>query len=89
MQKLHVVRQGVSTLNKRLLKQVELEDLTEQELESRMKQIIKEYSPILNAKPIEDLKKEVKAMKPAPKRKDTTVPLKPLKQLQSDQGSTS
>ena len=76
-------------IEQKIIKTGKLEDLTELELEARMKQIIKEYSPILDAKPLEDIKKEVKAMKPAPKSKDTTVPLKPLKQLQSDQGSTS
>ena len=32
------------------------------ELEQRMKQIIDEYSPILDAKPIEEIKAEVKAL---------------------------
>jgi hypothetical protein len=54
-----------------------------------MKQIIQEYAPILDAKPIEELKKEVKAMRPVLESKDTIVPLRPLKRLQSDQGSTS
>jgi len=76
-------------IEQKIIKTGKLEDLTEQELEARMKQIIDEYSPILNAKPIEDLKKEVKAMKPVTNSKHTTVPLKPLKRLQSDQGSTS
>ena len=76
-------------IEQKIIKTGKLEDLTEQELETRMKQIIEEYSPILDAKPIEELKKEVKAMKPAPGNKDITVPLRPLKQLQSDQGSTS
>ena len=76
-------------IEQKIIKTGKLEDLTEQELESRMKQIINEYAPILNAKPIEELKKEVKAMKPVARNKDTTVPLKPLKRLQADQGSTS
>ena len=50
-----------------------------------MKHIINEYAPILDAKPIEELKEEVKAMKPVLKNKDIRVPLKPLKQLQSNQ----
>ena len=56
-----------------------------------MKQIIEEYSPILDAKPIEELKKKVKekCKLPAPTNKDKTVPLQPLKRLQSDLGSTS
>ena len=39
--------------------------MTEQELEARMKQIINEYAPILNAKPIEEIKKEVKGERKA------------------------
>ena len=35
--------------------------MSEQELEQRMKEIVDQYSPILDAKPIEQLKKEVKA----------------------------
>ena len=62
MQRLHEAKQEVSILSKKLLKQVSLEDLTERELEARMKQIINEYAPILNAKPIEEIKKEVKAI---------------------------
>jgi len=75
-------------IEQKIIKTGKLEDLTEQELETRMKQIIQEYAPILDAKPIEELKKEVKAMKPVLESKHTTVPLRPLKRLQSDQGST-
>jgi phage terminase small subunit len=78
-------------IEQKIIKTGKLEDLTEQELEKRMKQIIEEYSPILDAKPIAELKEEVKTitMKPGPKSTDITVPLRPLKQLQSDPGSTS
>ena len=78
-------------IEQKIIKTGKLEDLTEKELESRMKQIIEEYSPILDAKPIEELKKKVKEKDklPAPTNKDKTVPLQPLKQLQSDLGSTS
>jgi len=76
-------------IEQKIIKTGKLEDMTEQELEARMKQIIDEYAPILNAKPIEDLKKEIKAMKPVGRNKDTTVPLRPLKRLQADQDSTS
>jgi phage terminase small subunit len=78
-------------IEQKIIKTGKLEDMTEQELETRMKQIIEEYAPILDAKPIEELKKEVKALsvKPEPKSKDTVVPLRPLKRLQSDPGSTS
>jgi len=78
-------------IEQKIIKTGKLEDLTEQELETRMKQIIDEYAPILNAKPIEELKKEIKekGKLPSPKNKDTTVPLRPLKRLQSDSGATS
>ena len=72
-------------IEQKIIKTGKLEDLTEQELEARMKQIIDEYSPILNAKPIEEIKKEVKAIG----RKQSTSQkeeLKPLKQITPDQG---
>ena len=75
-------------IEQKIIKTGKLEDLTEQELESRMKQIIEEYSPILNAKPIEEIKKEVKAIG----TKHNSTPkqvLKPLKQITPDQDSTS
>ena len=71
-------------IEQKIIKTGKLEDLTEQELEARMKQIIKEYSPILDAKPIEEIKKEVKAIgtthSNTPKQE-----LKPLKQITPDQ----
>ena len=71
-------------IEQKIIKTGKLEDLTEQELEARMKQIIKEYSPILDAKPIEEIKKEVKAIgtkhNSSPKQE-----LKPLKQITPDQ----
>jgi|TARA_R110002020_G_scaffold136477_1_gene304330 phage terminase small subunit len=78
-------------IEQKIIKTGKLEDLTEQELETRMKQIIEEYSPILDAKPVEDIKREVKGKLklPEPENKDTKVPLRPLKRLQSDPGSTS
>ena len=39
--------------------------MSEQELERRMKEIIDQYSPILDAKPIEDLKREVRSGVPS------------------------
>jgi len=75
-------------IEQKIIKTGKLEDLTEQELESRMKQIIDEYAPILNAKPIEEIKKEIKAIgtkhNSSPKKE-----LKPLKQITPDQDSTS
>ena len=36
--------------------------MTEKELEAKMAQIIEDYAPILNAKPIEEIKAEVKSL---------------------------
>jgi len=48
-------------IEQKIIKTGKLEDMTEQELEQRMKEIVDQYSPILDAKPIEQLKREVKA----------------------------
>ena len=48
-------------IEQKIIKTGKLEDMTEQELEQRMKEIVDQYSPILDAKPIEQLKKEIKA----------------------------
>ena len=49
-----------------------------------MKQIINEYAPILNAKPIEEIKKEVKAIG-TKHNSSLKQELKPLKQITPDQ----
>ena len=49
-------------IEQKIIKTGKLEDMTEQELEKRMKQIIDDYSPILNAKPIEEIKAELKSI---------------------------
>ena len=55
-------------IEQKIIKTGKLEDMSEQELERRMKEIIDQYSPILDAKPIEDLKKEVRTGIPSLKR---------------------
>ena len=45
--------------------------MTEQELEKRMKDIIEEYSPILDAKPIEEIREELKSL---PNKKTRPIP---------------
>ena len=75
-------------IEQKIIKTGKLEDLTEQELEARMKQIINEYAPILNAKPIEEIKKEVKAIgttQSSPQKQE----LRPLKQITPDLDPTS
>ena len=47
-------------IEQKIIKTGKLEDMSEQELENRMKEIVEQYSPILDAKPIEQLKREVK-----------------------------
>ena len=58
-------------IEQKIIKTGKLEDMTEQELEKRMKDIIEEYSPILDAKPIEEIKAELKSL---PSRKETPTP---------------
>jgi len=40
-------------IDRKIIKTGKLEDLSEQELENKMKQILEDYAPILNAKQIE------------------------------------
>ena len=56
-------------IEQKIIKTGKLEDMSEQELEAKMKQIMSDYAPILDSKPIEEIKKEVKAM-PKPKDKE-------------------
>ena len=58
-------------IEQKIIKTGKLEDMTEQELEKRMKDIIEEYSPILDAKPIEEIKAELKSL-PNKKGKEQT-----------------
>tara|TARA_B100001123_G_C15207147_1_gene985734 strand:- start:781 stop:1371 length:591 start_codon:yes stop_codon:yes gene_type:complete len=67
-------------IEQKIIKTGKLEDMTEQELEKRMKQIIDDYSPILNAKPIEEIKAELKSLP-----KTTGKELRPLKKVASTQ----
>ena len=67
-------------IEQKIIKTGKLEDMTEQELEKRMKQIIDDYSPILNAKPIEEIKAELKSLP-----KTTWKELRPLKKVASTQ----
>ena len=47
-------------IERKIIKTGKLEDMSELELESKMKQIISDNAPILEAKPIEEIKAEVK-----------------------------
>ena len=58
-------------IEQKIIKTGKLEDMSEQELENRMKEIVEQYSPILDAKPLEQLKREVKA---GPKKLSNKLP---------------
>ena len=62
-------------IEQKIIKTGKLEDMSEQELETRMKEIVDQYSPILDAKPIEDLKREVRTR---------ITPLKVVKEIPDD-----
>ena len=59
MQKLHAERQLVY-IEQKIIRTGKLEDLTTEELESRMKQIMEDYSPILEGVEVEELKEKVR-----------------------------
>ena len=50
-------------MNRKIIRTGKLEDLTTEELEARMKQIIDDYSPILEDVPFEEIKDKVKSNK--------------------------
>ena len=55
-------------IEQKIIRTGKLEDLSAEELENRMKQIIDEYSPILEGVEVEELKEKVKNI-PVPKDK--------------------
>ena len=48
-------------IDRKIIKTGKLEDLSEQELESKMKQILSDYDPLLNAKTVEGEVDEIKS----------------------------
>ena len=54
-------------IEQKIIRTGKLEDLTTEELESRMKQIIDEYSPILDGVDVEELTEKVKELPQEPK----------------------
>ena len=48
-------------VEQKIIRTGKLEDLTAEQLEARMKEIINEYSPILEGVVLDDIKKEVKS----------------------------
>ena len=67
-------------IDRKIIKHGKLEDMSEEELENKMKQILDDYAPILNVTPNEEL----------PKAKDQRTPEKKQKEikLQSSKSTT-
>ena len=51
-------------IEQKIIRTGKLEDLTAEELEARMKQVINEYSPILEGVEVDDLKDKIKNLTP-------------------------
>ena len=56
-------------IDRKIIKTGKIEDLTEQELEAKMKQILDDYEQLLNAKTVEALPEEVKEVSPSSSHK--------------------
>ena len=52
-------------IDRKIIKHGKLEDMSEEELELKMKKILDDYAPILNAKTVEALPDEVKDLSPS------------------------
>jgi phage terminase small subunit len=58
-------------IDRKIIKHGKLEDMSEQELEQKMKQILDDYAPILNVTPPEEQPKLKKSPKPKIEKKET------------------
>ena len=82
-------------IEQKIIRTGKIDDLSESELENRMKEIIDQYSPILEGVETKDLKAKVKAkqkkIRLEPKHSTQEQPLKPLKTItdNKDDSSTS
>ena len=82
-------------IEQKIIRTGKIDDLSESELENRMKEIIDQYSPILEGVETKDLKEKVKAkqkkIRLEPKHSTQEQPLKPLKTItdNKDDSSTS
>ena len=71
-------------IEQKIIRTGKLDDLSEEELEKRMKEIIDQYAPILEGKiDVADVKKKQKQLRL--NRKTKTSPLQPLKKLMRNQ----
>ena len=80
-------------IEQKIIRTGKIDDLSETELENRMKEIIDQYAPILEGVETEDLKAKVKAkqkqIRLKPSTNKATESLKPLKVVKTDPDSTS
>ena len=67
-------------VEQKIIRTGKLDDLSEEELEKRMKEIIDEYSPILEGTDIKDMKQTVKNQQKRIRLKEDTSPNKPTEQ---------
>jgi phage terminase small subunit len=80
-------------IEQKIIRTGKLDDLSEEELEKRMKEIIDEYAPILEGEVTTgDVKKKQKQLRLSNKKEDknkSDTDLKPLKRVKPDIGPTS
>ena len=80
-------------IEQKIIRTGKLDDLSEEELEKRMKEIIDEYAPILEGEVTTgDVKKKQKQLRISNKKEDknrSDTGLKPLKRVKPDKGATS
>ena len=80
-------------IEQKIIRTGKIDDLSEAELENRMKEIIDQYSPILEGVETKDLKEKAKAkqkkIRLQPSTNKATESLKPLKVVKTDPDSTS
>jgi|TARA_R100001594_G_scaffold43277_2_gene75445 phage terminase small subunit len=67
-------------VEQKIIRTGKLDDLSEEELEKRMKEIIDEYSPILEGTDIKDMKQTVKNQQKRIRLKEDKSPSKPTEQ---------
>mgnify|MGYP003148882965 CR=1 FL=1 len=77
-------------VEQKIIRTGKLDDLSAEELEKRMAEIIDQYSPILEGKvDVSDVKKKQMRIRLNGSKEKQSKPLRPLKQVQSDPDSTS
>ena len=80
-------------IEQKIIRTGKIDDLSESELENRMKEIIDQYSPILEGIETKDLKAKVKAkqkkIRLEPRHNKTEQHLKPLKTIKNSKDTSS